>query len=201
MLYYNPETQEICSIAELKNRLRASIPANTEVVQGWYIVYADENPPVPSDGQQVVDGPIIKQNDKYVQTKVLENLLAEQVAEQLAQAKQRKLIDLQNAFEEAERTGTVSSSVGFVIDATERANRDIEGLIVMLEAQGVSSTTFCAADNSFHEVTLENLKTMRLELIAHGQALYAKKWQLRSQIEAAESLSAVEGIEIDFRTV
>ena len=201
MLYYHPETKEVCSIAELKNRLHASIPANTTSVQDWYIVYADENPPVPNATQHVVDGPIVEQNGKYVQTKVLENFTEEELANQLVQAKQRKLIKLQNAFEEAEKTGTVNSSVGFTIDATDRANRDIEGLIVVLEAHNLPGSTFCAADNSFHDVTLENLKTMRLEIIAHGQALYAKKWQLRTQIETATNLTDVNGIEIDFRTI
>ena len=95
----------------------------------------------------------------------------------LEEARAEALARLDTAFADAEATGKVTSSAGFVIDATERSNRDIEGLITSMEATGTPEASFCAADNSFHTVTLEQLRAMRLEVIAHGQALYARKWE------------------------
>ena len=119
----------------------------------------------------------------------------------LEEARAAALDALNAAFAAAEAGGRVPSSAGFVIDATERSNRDIEGLITSMEATVTPETTFCAADNSFHTVTLEQLRAMRLEVIAHGQALYARKWELRTAIEAAETVEAVQGIVISFEGV
>ena len=127
--------------------------------------------------------------------------VTEQPAPTLDEARAAALGALNAAFAAAEASGKVMSSAGFVIDATERSNRDIEGLITSMEASGTQETTFCAADNSFHSVTLEQLRAMRLEVIACGQALYARKWELRQAIEAAESVEAVRGIGISFAEV
>ena len=57
---------------------------------------------------------------------------------------------------------------------------------------------FCAADNTFHEVTLEQLKTMKMEVIQYGQELYQKKWTYREQINNAQSKEELDKIEIKF---
>ena len=49
--------------------------------------------------------------------------------------------------------------------------------------------------------TDEQLKKMQLELISYGNNLYARKWQLRSQIEAAETLEALDDITISYADV
>lgn len=116
----------------------------------------------------------------------------------LEQARTAALAELATAFAAAEASGKVMSSAGFVIDATERSNRDIEGLISSMEATSTQETTFCAADNSFHTVTLDQLRAMRLEVIGYGQALYTRKWTLRTAIETAQSVEAVQAIKINF---
>lgn len=116
----------------------------------------------------------------------------------LEEARTDALARLNSAFAAAEAEGKVMSSAGFIIDATERSNRDIDGLITSMEASSTPETTFCAADNSFHTVTLEQLKAMRLEVIAHGQTLYTRKWALRTAIESAQSVEAVQAVDINF---
>ena len=127
--------------------------------------------------------------------------VTERPAPMLDEARAAALAALNAAFAAAEAEGRVMSSAGFVIDATERSNRDIEGLITSMEATSTPQTVFCAADNSFHSVTLEQLRAMRLEVIAHGQALYARKWALRQAIEAAETVAGLQGIVISFAEV
>ena len=98
-------------------------------------------------------------------------------------------------------SGVVQSSVGFAIDANERANRDINGLITGMEATGQTSTIFCGADNSFHDVSLEDLKTMLLEIIQYGQRIYAVKWQIRIAIEQAKSMEELAAINVSFEGI
>ena len=112
----------------------------------------------------------------------------------LEEARAAKLEEINAAFERAGAAGHVTSSLGFEIDANERANRDTEGLITVLSATGAAGTLFCDYNNVMREVTLDDLKTIRLEIIAHGQALYAKKWLLREAVNAAQSVEEIQAV-------
>ena len=90
------------------------------------------------------------------------------------------------------------SFLGFEINADEKANRNISSLIIALEATGHETVRFCAYDNSFHDVTLAQLKTMQLEIIANAQMIYQKKWVLREQINLAGTIEELDAIAIDF---
>ena len=112
--------------------------------------------------------------------------------------KNEKYSELNSQFSQAEDSGVIDSSVGFTIDATERSKRDIDGLIDLLEATKTETVSFCAADNTFHEVTLDDLKTMKLEVIKYGQELYQKKWAYREMINNATSKKELDNININF---
>ena len=112
----------------------------------------------------------------------------------IEEARAAKLAEINAAFERAGETGHVMSSLGFEIDANERANRDTEGLITVLTATGAAGTMFCDYNNVMREVTLEQLKRLRLEIIAHGQALYAKKWLLREAANAAQTVADIQAV-------
>lgn len=120
----------------------------------------------------------------------------------LEETRQEKLKFLDAAFLSwYERGATVSSSLGFVADSDARAIMDISGLVTSLEAQPLesrASVAFMDANNAPHQLSLEQLKTLQLEVIQNGQEAYAQKWTLRSQIEAAESVDALNAIEIAF---
>lgn len=116
----------------------------------------------------------------------------------LEEARAEKLAELNAAFIEASETAHCMSSVGFEINADESANRNISSLIVAMEAFGQERVQFCAFDNSFHEVTLAQLKTLQLEIIANAQAIYQRKWSLREQINTAETVEELEAIVITF---
>ena len=119
----------------------------------------------------------------------------------LEEAKVEKLEALKAAFLTASETAHCMSSVGFEIDANETANRDINGLIVVMEARGKETELFRAYDNTFHEVTLDDLKTMLVEISEHGQKLYARKWQLEVSIQAATTAEELDAITITFEGV
>ena len=121
--------------------------------------------------------------------------------ELLAGAKATRLALLSERFAVAEREGHFLSSFGFEVDANETANRNVTGLVTQLEATGTDDTLFCDYGNAMRTVTLEQLKALRLEIIMYGQMLYARKWTLRERIEAAETVGAVNAVEIEFDTL
>ena len=116
----------------------------------------------------------------------------------LEEARTEKLAELEAAFDTASREAHCTSSVGFEIDADETANRNVSSLIVAMEANGEDSVLFCAYDNTFHEVTLDQLRIMQIEIITHARAVYARKWALREAIEAAQSVVELESLSISF---
>ena len=124
-----------------------------------------------------------------------ERLLAEGWVEYtptLEEAREAKLAELEAAFDTTSREAHCTSSVGFEIDADETANRNIEGLVLVMQPE--KTTLFRAYDNTFHEVTREQLETMRKEIVVNSQYLYQAKWTMEAQIQAAETAEALDTI-------
>lgn len=130
---------------------------------------------------------------------------AEQEAEynKLENVKSRKLAELNRAMEEAKVSSSVSilSSTGYTVNANTTAKQNVDGLITAMTATGREVVGFMTYDNQLINMTLEQLKTIQLELIRYGNNLYARKWGLRSQIEACKTKEEVDAIVIDYSDV
>lgn len=113
----------------------------------------------------------------------------------LDELKAQKLEVLNAAHEQAEEDAHVRSSLGFEIDADDRANRDIDGI---LKTIGDDTVLFCDYENNFHELNRAQCETLQIEIIQNAQALYSQKWQYRTQVEAAESVEELEALEFTF---
>lgn len=124
--------------------------------------------------------------------------LPEQTLEEVRAA---KLAELVTVFEKASKTAHCLSSVGFEINADDTAARNISNLIVALEETDRETVYFCAYDNTFHAVTLPQLRAMRLEIIDNAEAIYQMKWILRNQINGAETIEELGAIAITFEMV
>lgn len=113
-----------------------------------------------------------------------------------------KLSQLESAFLQwYEKDAVVTSSLGFVADSDSRAMMDVIGLVATLEAQhseSRSSVAFMDANNESHLLTLEQMKTVQLEIIQNGQSAYQQKWAYRDSIQSAETKEALDAIEIKF---
>ena len=109
-----------------------------------------------------------------------------------------KLEELNKAFNASPKSLYCMSSTGFEVNADETANRNISSLIYVLENTGDKTVPFCAYDNSFHDVTLEQLKTMKLGIIAHARSMYQLKWALRKKINAAASFDELNAVVTGF---
>lgn len=121
------------------------------------------------------------------------------------EVRSEKLAQLDSAFSSWYSDGaTMVSSLGFEADSDSRAMQDVTGLVTAAEAQAIfsdSGLTFMDANNVGHQVNLEQLKTLQLEIIASGNAAYQEKWKLRDAIEKAKTKEELEGIEIAFHPV
>ena len=98
-----------------------------------------------------------------------------------------------NHYRESSSTA-VESSLGFLVNAGSTAFTDVDGCIAQLE-QGIvepqdegqePTITFMDYRNQPHELTLEQLKVLKSEIAANGSRAYAKKWEYREQIKAAD---------------
>ena len=120
----------------------------------------------------------------------------------LEEVKAQKLAELDRKFLAwYEQDATVTSSLGFVADSDARAMMDTTGLVTTLEAMPAetrSTVAFMDAANTPHLLTLEQMKTVQLEIIQNGQSAYAQKWAYRTAIEAAETVEALNAISIEF---
>lgn len=114
----------------------------------------------------------------------------------LEEARTTKLQELTYKFETASVEAHIMSSVGFEINADAVANRNIEGLTLVMSDE--DTTMFCDYNNEFHNVTKTELETMRKEIVMNSQKLYQMKFNYRSQIESAETVEALNEIVIDF---
>ena len=130
---------------------------------------------------------------------------AEQEAEynKLENVKARKLAELNRAMEEAKVSSSVSilSSTGYTVNANTTAKQNVDGLITAMTATGREVVGFMTYDNQLINMTLEQLKTIQLELISYGNNLYARKWTLRAQIEACTTKEEVDAIVISYADV
>lgn len=115
----------------------------------------------------------------------------------------RKLDELNAKLEETKASSAahITSSTGYVVNANNTAKQNVDGLITAMEAQGLSRVNFMTFDNSLAALTLEQLKTIQLELISYGNNLYTRKWNLRKQIEACTTKAEVDAIVIDYSDV
>ncbi|EEO27896.1 DUF4376 domain-containing protein [Oxalobacter paraformigenes] len=129
---------------------------------------------------------------------VPEDALTEPPPPSLETVRQRKLAELDAAFASASGKAHCLFSAGFEVNADETASQNVANLVLSMEAKGQETARFRAYDNTFHELRLSQLKTLQLEIIAHREALYARKWALRDAIAAARSVKALENIDITF---
>nr|DAH47921.1 MAG TPA: protein of unknown function DUF4376 [Caudoviricetes sp.] len=98
-----------------------------------------------------------------------------------------------NSYRNSPQT-SITSSLGFKVNANIDAFDNVEGCITQIEnglveaqAEGQEATiTFMDFTNTPHDLTLEQLKTLKAEIAANGSRAYAKKWEYRTQIASAD---------------
>lgn len=101
------------------------------------------------------------------------------------------------SFENARRVlrTTLSTSAGkLTINADATAVENIRGLVLTTPEGG--TVQFRDADNAFHEVSRPDLENMLVSATEASQALYQRKWELSTAIDAADTLEELNAIDI-----
>lgn len=112
----------------------------------------------------------------------------------LEKVRERKITELASAFDAWRSDGaTLISSLGFEADADEKANADVNGLVIKGEP-----AVFMDAHNQAHELTLDQLKTLQSEIIDSASYGYQKKWAYRDAINNATTVEDLNAISIVF---
>lgn len=117
--------------------------------------------------------------------KGLDLLKAEKLAEISAVA---------DAFEQMKcDTMFVTSSLGFRVNADRRSLQNVENMVSLGESQ-----QFKDYDNTFHYLSLEELKVITHEIILNGLNLYSQKFAMQQQIATATDYDTVANFDVKF---
>lgn len=141
--------------------------------------------------------------EEVTQTKTLRRFQIKAIPEvSLAELKIAKDEAVKSAYlNYRDNEATVPSSLGFTADANTRAWTDVMGLVTKAQsAPEGEKVTFRASDNTFHEITREQLGTLLLEIIATGEDSYAQKWAMNKAIEAATTKDELDAIDTTFKS-
>jgi hypothetical protein len=110
--------------------------------------------------------------------------------------KNAKLELLNHAFNETIEKAMIVSSLGFRVNAGQRAKNDVDGIITKMISKNLEQEVFMDYDDLTQIITLDEAKTIQLEIIDNGYSIYQQKWVLRNQIEQATTVEEVEAINV-----
>jgi len=150
--------------------------------------YTDKEPPTIPKGKE-----LFYENGKWV----LKDIDYQAIFEK---NKQNKLSEVKTKFMDKLNNGIMHSTV---LDKDVNARKGIDdinvkSLIELMETDSETTTEYRCADNKFITVTLDQLKTLKIEMIKFGFSLYQKKWQFEAQIEQATTQEELDSIDITF---
>lgn len=130
---------------------------------------------------------------------VSEELINEAKKQRLKQAKEQKLKELSQKLKDEiqEKAGGLEVSGVGVVDCGRAHLENVSNLISYLQSSGVDNVAFRMHDNTAKNLSLEQLKTIKVALIEAGLSLYAKKWQMEALINEASSIKELENITWD----
>lgn len=196
---YPPEVASFCS----KNNCKIEVTGTVERTVQSHTLEGKQAYAVFADGSKIKLWPYNKAKYAVGQTVAMKQYkIVEIPAPSIEELKNAKLSQLDSAFLQwYETDAVVTSSLGFVADSDSRAMMDVSGLVTTLESQPVetrASVAFMDASNQAHMLSLDQLKTVQVEIIQNGQSAYQQKWSMRAAIEQATTKEELEAIEIKF---
>lgn len=114
----------------------------------------------------------------------------------LTQIRQDQIGVIKKAFLDTPGRG-LTTSLGLKVDCDRM---DLENFQVLLEScnrKGLAGATIRLHDNTFAEVTVEDLQTIINEIQEYGLSLYQRKWAKESAIEQAATEAQIKAITWD----
>lgn len=113
--------------------------------------------------------------------------------EELKKLKLDELLEKASQYEKTENKDMyIMSSLGFKINADPKALRNIDVLIAL------QVTSFRSYDNTDHNVTVNDLQTIKQEISLNALNLYNQKWQMEREIDDLTDVDDVKNYVISF---
>ena len=117
----------------------------------------------------------------------------------LKEYKEEKKYELNDIFENILNNSYLTSSLGYKINANHTSKSNIEGLITYLSKEtSITSTRFRIYDNTFVQVTIDDLNILLLEVIKSINSLYDQKWIYDEKIKNGTTTKEIESLEFIF---
>lgn len=114
----------------------------------------------------------------------------------LEEAKAAKLAELKTAFQNTRETAHCMCALGFEIDANETAYINVLGLVDRMSDD--ETKMFRAYDNTFHEVTKDDVKIIKITIETNAEMLYQNKWIKENEINQVSSVEELNEISLEF---
>lgn len=92
------------------------------------------------------------------------------------------------------KDGCVTSVNNIKMDADRESIQNIDLYYQVLISDGKNNGKIRDYDNTFHNISIEELNTIRIECIKHGLSLYQLKWDIETQIDNATSKNEIKQI-------
>lgn len=115
-------------------------------------------------------------------------------AKTLADFKVEALEKIKQRAKEEEADAYIISSLGFKADASRNAKEDVSGIVQAMANADFMSIPFRDYDNSFHVLSLGDIKILQSEIINKGIWIYKHKWDMQALIEKCTTISQIEAI-------
>lgn len=113
--------------------------------------------------------------------------------EELKKLKLDELLEKASQYEKTENKDMyIMSSLGFKINADPKALRNIDVLIAL------QVSSFRSYDNTDHNVTVNDLQTIKQEISLNALNLYNQKWQMEREINDLTDIDDVNDYVISF---
>jgi hypothetical protein len=125
------------------------------------------------------DNNIIVDNDKELDTLKLE-----------------RMDEILVKFDELMFYGTFDCSLGFRADNRRGEGKDDKDNVQSLIDLGNEPVYFRDADNQFHALSIEELSTLKQEMIQDGLGKYQWKWNKENEVMSAATIADLQAIEI-----
>ena len=87
----------------------------------------------------------------------------------------------------------VTSSLGFRVNADRRSLQNIENMVTLGESQ-----QFKDYDNTFHYLSVDELKIIANEIIINGLNLYSQKFAMQQAVTSATEVEAIANLDLTF---
>ena len=193
-MYYNPQTNDKKTHKELCIITNSSLSKEIEFFNGYYKIYYVNKPSSITEYHMVTESPIELIDGKYTITYNLS-------FKPLEELKNIRYKHIEERFDKASASAFITSSYGFRVDANDVANRNVEGLLKVMKADNENTVLFKDYDNNFHNITLEELEKIQLEIIKNGQNLYKQKWTFQNDISSMTEESKVISYNISYKNM